>query len=253
VKEEDNMICIYKIENIKNGKLYIGSTEDFERRMKEHLYELRTGKHVNPYLQNAYDKHGIDIFSIDVVERLDSINNLIEREQYWIDFLEAHYTKKGYNLSPTAGRTTGYRYTDEQREALSAIIKERYDNMSAEHKQFISSQLSKALKGKKKPEGFGNQVRERLLDKAQPYSVKDNMSKAHTGSNNSRAKLNEEQVYQIKLKLMEGKTIKQLSEEHGVSRDAITDIRREESWTVVQVPGFNEWASRTIKRRKLDY
>jgi lambda repressor-like predicted transcriptional regulator len=109
------------------------------------------------------------------------------------------------------------------------------------------------LKGKKKPEGFGNQVRERLLDKAQPYSVKDNMSKAHTGSNNSRAKLNEEQVYQIKLKLMEGKTIKQLSEEHGVSRDAITDIRREESWTVVQVPGFNEWASRTIKRRKLDY
>lgn len=247
------MICIYKIRNVENGKVYVGSTEDYERRLKEHMYELQKGTHVNTYLQNAFNKHGQEIFSIEVIEELDSIDNLLEREQYWIDTLNAHWEKGGYNLSPTAGRTTGYKYTPEQSARLSAIIRKRYENMTDEQRAFISSQMSKALKGKKKPEGYGDMVRARQINTALPETVRKNMSKAHSGENNSRATINETIAAEIKVALMAGIKKKDIMEKYSCSKYVVDGIFRNESWKNVYVEGYDEWVaerlSRTTKNR----
>ncbi|MEG7747601.1 GIY-YIG nuclease family protein [Listeria monocytogenes] len=49
---------IYKITNIVNNKIYIGSTNNFKRRITEHKRTFKDGKS-NKYLNNSVNKHGI--------------------------------------------------------------------------------------------------------------------------------------------------------------------------------------------------
>ena len=49
--------CVYKITNIVNGKFYVGSTIDFNRRVKNHFNFLRNGAHHSIKLQNSFKKH----------------------------------------------------------------------------------------------------------------------------------------------------------------------------------------------------
>lgn len=44
------MIGVYLITNNINGKMYIGSSINIERRWKEHLRDLRNGNHHAIYL-----------------------------------------------------------------------------------------------------------------------------------------------------------------------------------------------------------
>lgn len=46
-------IGIYKIQNILNKKLYIGSSNNIVRRWKAHKHDLFLNKHINKKLQNA--------------------------------------------------------------------------------------------------------------------------------------------------------------------------------------------------------
>jgi group I intron endonuclease len=50
---------IYKIENIINGKLYIGSSVNIDKRIKRHKNDLIKNKHINCYLQREFNKYGI--------------------------------------------------------------------------------------------------------------------------------------------------------------------------------------------------
>lgn len=83
ILEIDKMISgIYSIINKTNGKKYIGSSMDVNRRVKRHLYDLKRGKHHNAYLQRSYDKHGKESFEFIILEETE---NLFERELFWIE------------------------------------------------------------------------------------------------------------------------------------------------------------------------
>ena len=49
---------IYAIENLLNGKIYVGSSMNLNRRKAQHLYALRNNCHHNSHLQSAFNKHG---------------------------------------------------------------------------------------------------------------------------------------------------------------------------------------------------
>lgn len=55
---KDLLLCgVYCIKNIKNNKLYIGSTTvQFVKRLNLHVWELNSNKHKNKYLQNSWNK-----------------------------------------------------------------------------------------------------------------------------------------------------------------------------------------------------
>ena len=92
-------ICgIYKIENIINGKVYIGQSVDVYKRWHEHFKYLRQNQHINRHLQSAYNLYGESNFVASILERCDRCN-LNNREQFWI--LHYNSMKRGYNL--TAG------------------------------------------------------------------------------------------------------------------------------------------------------
>ena len=101
-------VGVYKITNKINGDFYIGSCDRcFKERFKEHCryYEMyKEGKRNNlhPKLWNAYDKYGIENFSIDVIEVLSgkTSKEILEREEFFIHDLNPRYN---ISLYPTCG------------------------------------------------------------------------------------------------------------------------------------------------------
>lgn len=132
-KKGKRYILIYKIINIINHKFYIGSTEDYTRRKQNHKYSLRHNCHPNQYLQNAFNKYGEENFKFEIIEYCE-INELIIKEQHYLDLYKTYKNNIGYNLSPTAGRTLGIPCSQEKRIKIGKSNKERYKNgFSKEH------------------------------------------------------------------------------------------------------------------------
>lgn len=49
---------IYKIENILNGKVYIGSSSNIENRIAQHKQDLKRNRHHSFKLQNDFNEFG---------------------------------------------------------------------------------------------------------------------------------------------------------------------------------------------------
>lgn len=92
-------IGIYKITNLKNGKFYIGSSKDTDRRWWEHMNELNKNVHINKKLQNAWNFYGKDNFKFEVIEELNDEQILLEREQYYLDAFQPYRNNIGYNIA----------------------------------------------------------------------------------------------------------------------------------------------------------
>lgn len=90
---------IYKITNLINNQCYIGKTNNFERRKKDHLRLAFTEGHkeYNKTLYRAIRKYGQENFSFDIIERLEDYSLSGEREKYWIRYYDSY--KNGYNES----------------------------------------------------------------------------------------------------------------------------------------------------------
>lgn len=107
---------IYKIENLVNGKIYIGQSKHIRQRWTEHKKELRGNRHRNQYLQRAWNKYGEDKFRHEILE-LCNENQLDELEIYYIELLQTFNSQYGYNL--TSGGGTNKQLAESTRQKLS--------------------------------------------------------------------------------------------------------------------------------------
>lgn len=81
---------IYMIENLVNGKVYVGQTvQKVDRRLHVHKIKLQKQYHNNPHLQRAFNKYGENSFKSSVIEKC-SISEIDDRERYWIKFFETY-------------------------------------------------------------------------------------------------------------------------------------------------------------------
>lgn len=103
---------IYVGRSLETNKVYVGSTAQGKRRIFSHIRDLTKNRHSNSYLQNAWNKYGPDDFVWHVVETCES-EKLLEREQWWIEFLRASDRRYGFNLL--------YPVTDKRQEVKSAL------------------------------------------------------------------------------------------------------------------------------------
>lgn len=108
---------IYKITNIINNKFYIGSATWYSKRKDKHLWTLKKSIHANRYLQNAWNKYGEENFIFEIIEQCNE-SNLIEREQYWLDFYNCYNRNVGYNIQPNASSPKGCKRTNEFKEKI---------------------------------------------------------------------------------------------------------------------------------------
>jgi group I intron endonuclease len=94
---------IYKITNMDNGKFYIGSAKNFDKRWYDHKRELTLNIHINPKLQHSWNSHGEDKFVFTILEVVEPYKiKLFEREQYYLDTLKPYERNIGYNICPVA-------------------------------------------------------------------------------------------------------------------------------------------------------
>lgn len=124
---------VYIIRNVKNGKVYVGSSANIFARWATHRRELEAGVHHSIRLQRAWLKYGAGAFVFEVVAVERDRARRLADEQRFIDLHKA--ATSGYNVFPVAGSQTGYRHSAEAIQKISSI-----------------------QKGRRKPEGFGEKV-----------------------------------------------------------------------------------------------
>jgi group I intron endonuclease len=114
------MHSIYQIVNNNTRKLYIGKTcSSFRKRWREHLSAAKNG--VTTYLYDSIRKHGVDAFSIRVIDTASTPERASDIEQFYIKLFDANDPSKGYNLTLGGEGST---LTPKQKEEKSRRAKE---------------------------------------------------------------------------------------------------------------------------------
>lgn len=152
--KEQELGGIYQIENIINGKIYVGKAKVFKSRWQKHKSDLKRdikSKDTNRYLFHSVKKYGLENFLFGILEIVDlslGDNYLKERELWWMDKLNTCNRKFGYNLRRDSSTNTevhedtrallretmkgegnpnfGNFWTEEQKLRMSEIKKEQY-------------------------------------------------------------------------------------------------------------------------------
>lgn len=132
---------IYAIQCVVNDRCYVGSAVDIRQRFWAHTRQLERGVHHSNKLQAAWNKYGADAFSMFVIEVVPQKELLIEREQFWIEQLEAFTS--GYNCRPKAENHLGFQHSPETRAKMSAA------QTGKKHSTQSRDLLSKAKTGTK--------------------------------------------------------------------------------------------------------
>lgn len=100
--------CIYMIVNIINNKVYIGQSVNYKARKQTHKRNLINNCHDNPYLQSDFNLYGLDSFKFVIIEDHVAVNELLTREDYWIEYYGGINSDNTYNQenSQTLSETT---------------------------------------------------------------------------------------------------------------------------------------------------
>lgn len=170
------MGVVYKITNKVNGKLYVGKTgRDHRVRWSQHKDCARNPQKANrgeSYLYNAMRKHGVENFSIEIVDFAETEEETCAKEVEWIAKLDTTNPAKGYNLTyggesgkPTPeslARRKGKPCPPEVRAKISASQPNRGKPLSEERRLHLSKLLKgrsvspeRAAAMKAKPPGLG--------------------------------------------------------------------------------------------------
>jgi hypothetical protein len=97
---------------------YIGSCVNFNDRMYDHTRKLGYGKHVNRFMQNAFNKY--KTFDAELIEPC-APSELASTEQRYIDQWFGH--KNCLNLRPNVKTMLGFKHSEETKKKLSTIFK----------------------------------------------------------------------------------------------------------------------------------
>lgn len=153
---------IYKITNIKTGKVYIGkTTKSLNDRLQGHINNADKGN--NFKLSLAIRKYGKENFIIEQIDFAETRDELNEKEVYYIS--EYKSLEDGYNM--TIGGEGGNTYidkSDEEMKTISEKISTALRKNNGNHGQFVGpkngmygkhqtpeakEKISKASKGRK--------------------------------------------------------------------------------------------------------
>ena len=113
------MPVVYKITNKVDGKTYVGQAKSFKKRSGEHLRALRSNTHWNTHLQASFNKNGFENFTIDIIEHVEHLDKLTEREQHWVDYYKCYEDDKGYNFQRDVRNPWYGPMSDETKKKLS--------------------------------------------------------------------------------------------------------------------------------------
>jgi group I intron endonuclease len=235
-------MIIYKATNLINGKQYIGQTiQSLAKRKNSHCAAYNTDWSL---LKTAIQKYGKDNFRWEVIDTAQNIEELNSKEIFWISKLNT-MIPYGYNLD-SGGKNK--KLSEQTKKKISKahqgkkLTKEQKDKISKANKgRFIGE--SNPMFGVKKElhPWFGKAHTEESKQKMSfshrqnPQSFSQEMRKERSnrakGVNNPKAKLNLEQVNEIKKLLKESKLQqKEIAKIFDINPSQISAINTGRTW-----------------------
>jgi group I intron endonuclease len=155
-------MIIYKSTNKITGKVYIGqTTKNLEKRIKGHVNESKKDKN-RPFL-SSINKYGVDNFVFEIIDFADNLNELNDKEIYWINFYNS-VSPNGYNVTGggQGDKTIGTK-------ELSRIISEGLKNSEKWQKTKNSEEYKVKMKkffiGWNKGKKFSSEHKEKIWEK----------------------------------------------------------------------------------------
>lgn len=229
----NNVSGIYKL-NYTNGKIYIGFSCDIKRRMYEHNHIKRLETHKQTLCDLAIKKYGT-FSEVEILEYVDDISMLGQREQYWITYYHSNEKEIGYNL--TIGGDTSLLFGENNSKAVFTneqvldirkrrFLGERKKDVYKDYCNYSFSTFEHIWLGR----GYPNIGQEYLIPKGiktrQEYS-----SIANAGSNNCKAKLNEQMVKDIRKRYEDGESPTSIQKDYSfVNVNSIRRVCKKETW-----------------------
>lgn len=219
--ENDKDHGIYKIENMITGKTYIGQTRSgFRTRFIKHENEFKHNKRHSRCFLDDYKKYGSESFIYSIVQ--------IENDDSKLDNLEREYIKYYKSKCELYNKQDGGNYIYKNKTVSESGIKTR--TVTDEQKQLI---------------------RNYMRDRAVTDECKIRLREANLGSKSPVAVLDEKIVYEIKTQLVNGFTIKEVSEKYGFKYGTISSVAHERSWSHIHVDGWEEYRCKLNNKPKM--
>jgi group I intron endonuclease len=237
-------MIIYKAVNKVNGKIYIGQTRStVDQRIYEHL---KIGG--SPVFHKALKKYGIKSFELSIIDFADSIQELNQKEVYWIKFYNSKIPN-GYNLTDGGNGPIGYVWTEVQRRNHRRDLKGKtYEEIFGEEKaKILKRKISEAIKGKTWEEIFGEEKSKELK------KILSDMSKKRKGKTYEEL-YGEELAKQLKIK-RKGKTYEEMygkEKAKEAKRKIGEGIKRKTRKGKTYEEIFGEEKAKQLKREKSD-
>ena len=154
------MFYIYIFQNKINHKIYVGKTNNLDKRLLQHLDIVKNGKTIGGrtfnLIHKAISKYGIENFSFLSLDEFEDEKECLETEKFWIEFFRSDVNRFGnecgYNLTAGGDGITGKRHSIESRNKISKGLTGRKvsistcNKQSKVHKEISSSGRSDHLK-----------------------------------------------------------------------------------------------------------
>lgn len=110
---------IYKVENTKNGKSYIGQTiRPIKQRFQRHINDA-TNYILDTHFARAIRKYGKESFTICLIDLAHDQSELNYKEQFWIQFYDS--VNHGYNETDAIYKCGGNTYKSKTNEEIKNI------------------------------------------------------------------------------------------------------------------------------------
>ena len=124
-KKGSDTFIIYRATNLANNKMHIGATiNSLEYRQSQHLRDAKNDKRRKLYFHNAINHYGADSFIFDTIDHADNLEDLNDKERFWISYYDTTDRSKGYNLD--TGGQSGGRKSEETKQKIGDTTFEKW-------------------------------------------------------------------------------------------------------------------------------
>jgi group I intron endonuclease len=229
------MGLVYAIKNLVNGKYYVGMTikKTFSARYRKEWWK----NHHNPILIRSIEKHGVDSFSVIILESGITDRQVLALKEKEFAIRLNSYHPYGYNLIECGEKPTFL--TEEARRRKSESIKKKYESdpefkerhrnscLGKKHSFFgrkgmteeTRRKISQSQKGKKRQGSPRPDLIEYNKKRVWTGEMKEKISKSRKGS-----------VWtpEQRVKLLESRKKRRISEDH---KRKIAEANRKRKWT----------------------